>query len=195
MSPHEQLLKEMKEHLDESEVYAAYSADVARRYRKRDMVSKWVVAAAACGPFINKLADASEQFSSWVLAVIPLIAIGLPLLSYSRKIELASSLHGKYVAIIPKLRDLWRRLCADQSPADEQVAAWQVEIGDLEIRLAEIRRLKQEMPDIKSLAEKANAIAKEYTLPSFISSEETVSMENEDQGAFVPFEVPGAGGD
>ncbi|MCI5162526.1 MAG: hypothetical protein D3917_11025 [Candidatus Electrothrix sp. AX5] len=189
MNPHEQLLNEIKEHLEESEVYAAYSANVARHYRKRDLVSKWVVAAAACGPFIDKLATASQQMSSWTLALMPLLAIGLPLLNYSTKIELASSLHGHYVTIIPQLRNLWRHLCSTASPGDEQLTAWQNDIYDLETKLAEIRRLKQEMPVIRSLGEKAVAIAKKYTIPSFITADETTVIENEEQDAFIPYEL------
>ncbi|MCI5125765.1 MAG: hypothetical protein D3925_15160 [Candidatus Electrothrix sp. AR5] len=192
MNPHEQLLSEMKEHLEESEVYAAYSANVARHYRKRDLLSKWVVAAAACGPFIDKLAASSQQISSWMLAVMPLLAIGLPLLNYSAKIELASALHGNYVAVIPQLRSLWRHLCSTASPNDEQLTGWQNEICDLETRLAEIRRLKQEMPSITSLAEKANTIAKKYTIPSFITADEKnnpLEHEEEHDDAFVSYDV------
>ncbi|MCI5167264.1 MAG: hypothetical protein D3903_14515 [Candidatus Electrothrix sp. GM3_4] len=197
MSPHEQLLSEMKEHLDESEVYAAYSANVARRCRKRDLLSKWGVAAAASGPFMNWLSNTSETTYSWVLAAMPLLAIGLPLLNYSAKIELASSLHSHYVTIIPQLRNLWRHLCSTASPNDEQLTGWRNEICDLETRLAEIRRLKQEMPHIKSLAEKANTIAKKYTIPSFtITDEKNNSIENEEQshdGAFFSYDVHHAG--
>ncbi len=192
MNPHEQLLNEMKEHLDESEVYAAYSANVARHYRKRDLISKWVVAAAACGPFIDKLATSSQQISSWMLAVMPLLAIGLPLLNYSAKIELASSLHGKYVDMIPHLRDLWRKLCSNKPPTEEQLTLWQSEIYNLESKLAEIRRLKQEMPNIKSLSAKANTIAKKYAIPSFtIADEKNNPLEHEEQhdDAFVSYDI------
>ncbi|MCI5223626.1 MAG: hypothetical protein D3924_13385 [Candidatus Electrothrix sp. AR4] len=198
MSPHEQLLSDMKEHLNESEAYAAYSANVARRYRKRDLISKWVVAAAASGPFMNWLSSTSETTYSWVLVTMPLLAIGLPLLNYSAKIELASSLHGHYISVIPQLKKLWRRLCSNASPNDEQLTDWRNEICDLETRLAEIRRLKQEMPDIKSLAKKADTIAKKYTIPPFtLADEKNNAIENEERAhdidAYVSYDAPHAG--
>ncbi|MCI5143266.1 MAG: hypothetical protein D3909_16380, partial [Candidatus Electrothrix sp. ATG1] len=175
MNPHKQLLNETKEHLEESEAYAAYSASVDRRYRKRDLITKWVVAAAASGPFMSWLSNTSDKTYSSILAFMPLLAIGLPLLNYSAKIELASSLHNHYVTIIPQLRNLWRHLCSTASPGTEQVTAWQKEIYELETRLAEIRRLKQEMPYIKSLGKKANTIATKYTVPSLTISDDMVS--------------------
>lgn len=172
MPSHNQLLLDVRQHLQESEAHAAYAAEVSRHYRLRDAASKWIVAIAACGPLAAKLAHVPDNPASWLLAAIPLLALALPLLDYSRKIELASSLHGKYVEIIPRLKALWEELCADEAPSAEKLERWHKQMTGLDRRLAEIGARRSEMPDIQSLAVNAEADGGKYLLPPFVNQEE-----------------------
>jgi hypothetical protein len=152
------LVKETHKLLQDSEAYAAYAAKIVRRYRRNDMIAKWTVAAAACVPFMAKLNATSAPTASWFAALVPLLAIGLPLLNFSRVIQLASELHGKHAEILPQLKKIWREM----SSADEyapavaiQTEQWKKEIHDIDVRLAAIRAKKSEMPEMKSLMQEA----------------------------------------
>ncbi len=167
MPSHTQLLLDTRNHLQESEACAAYSADVAAYYRQRDAAWKWLVAAAACAPLIARLAHAGEGAAAWPLALIPLLAIALPLLGYAGKIELAASLHGKCAELIPQLKELWHELCAEEAPSAETLEVWHKRATELDRRLADLKALQADMPEIQSLAGQGGAAA-EYSLPHFV---------------------------
>jgi len=171
MPSHNQLLLDVRQHLQESEAHAAYAAEVSRHYRLRDTASKWIVAIAALGPVIGRLAQAPEGAPSWLLAAIPLVAVALPLLNYSKKIELASSLRGKYAEIIPRLKALWEELCADEAPPAEKLERWHKQMTELDRRLAEIASHQSGMPDLP-LAADTEADRGKYALPPFVEHEE-----------------------
>jgi hypothetical protein len=70
-------------------------------------------------PFITKINSVSSEAGSWVAAVIPLIAIALPIWSPERTVETAAGIHGKYMAILPPLRTLWRSLAVAPSQPEQ----------------------------------------------------------------------------
>lgn len=191
MVNHKQLIDDIHRLLETSEGYASYSAKVARLYRRRDTVTKWLVAVAACGPFIDKLTSTSEPIASWLLAIIPLLAIALPLLNYSKKIELAGSMHSNYVSVLPELRELWRLVCSRGKPSDRSLNSWNRTLSSVENKLAEIRTKKSEMPEIKKLAKEADKQAEKYKKPNFYDELESDEDEDgdDDRGSVVNYEM------
>jgi hypothetical protein len=158
MSAFRALVLEVHKTLQDTEAYAAYAAKVVRRYRRNDLMAKWTVAAAACAPFMAKLQSSSASTASWFSALVPLLAIGLPFLNFSRMIQLASELHGKHAEILPPLRKIWREMSvADEyAPNTEKLTEqWRKEIHDIDLRLAAIRAKKSDMPEIRSLSDEA----------------------------------------
>jgi hypothetical protein len=158
MSAFRTLASEVHKLLQDTEAYAAYAAKIVRRYKRNDTIAKWTVAAAACAPFVEKLRTTSASTASWFVALVPLLAIGLPLLNFSRVIQLASELHGKHAEILPQLKKIWREISSadEYSPATAQLTEqWKKEIHDIDVRLAAIRAKKSEMPEIKSLQDEA----------------------------------------
>ena len=159
--------------LQNSEAYAAYAAKVAQRYRSRDIATKWVVATASCAPLVDKLRTSTADGASWFLALVPLIAIGLLLLNFSKVIQISSELHGKYVEILPALRKLWREMSASTGAGfgtEELVKSWRKDLNDIDTRLSPLRAMKSEMPEINSLKVEAENDCEKYRMPSDTSS-------------------------
>ena len=167
--------------LQNTEAYAAYAAKVARRYRQYDITAKWIVAAAVCVPFVDKLRSTSADTASWFLALVPLIALGLPLVNFSRVIQLASELHGKHAEILPQIKDIWREISAISDHTlvtGETIEKWSKEVHDIDLRLAAIRTKKSEMPEIKSLIEQAEKDCEKFPLPQNQTAEFHSSYDN-----------------
>ncbi len=154
--------------LVEAETYVSYSAAVARRYRAFDIFTKWIVAISASAPFIGKLSEISVETTAWFLATVPLLALLLPILRLGDVVGNASSVHGKYVSLLPALQKLWRETCRASGEAidnpqilDELDEA----LSRLHERIAEFRTDKLNLPDIAKLAELAKSKIPPYPLP------------------------------
>src|SRR5829696_8011792 len=106
----ENLDSELREKLRQVEYLSCYSVAVVRLVRKRHFYAKILVAIAGCIPFMAKLQDFSNQTAGWVAALVPLVAVALPIWNPDRILEVASTLHGRYSETVPVLRRLWRQV-------------------------------------------------------------------------------------
>jgi len=87
--------------LEDVEFLACYSAAIVRVVRQRERWAKWLVAVAACVPFLARLRAISGPTADWLVAIVPLLAIGLPIWNPDKTIEAASTLHGRYLPGTP----------------------------------------------------------------------------------------------
>lgn len=153
--------------LDDVEFLACYSAAVARVVRQREKLSKWLVAIAACVPFLARLRAISGPTADWLVAIIPLVAIGLPIWNPERVIEAAFTLHGRYLQALPALRALWRRLRDFEGPSEATgtlVSEAASELETLEKELAAIRSESSSLPDISKLKLRCRSSVPKYSL-------------------------------
>lgn len=140
--------------LEDVEFLACYSAAIARVVRQRERWVKWLVAVAACVPFLARLRAISGPTADWLVAIVPLLAIGLPIWNPERTIEAASTLHGRYLQALPPLRALWRRVRDFEGPSEATgtlVSEVAGELETLEQELASIRSEASTLPDVRKL--------------------------------------------
>jgi hypothetical protein len=161
------LTRDVTEKLEDTEFLACYSVAVTRRVRKQQRWAKWLVAVAASVPFVAHLRAISGPTADWVVAIVPLLAVALPIWNPERTLEVASTLHGRYHQVLPLLRALWRRLRDFEGPS-EATATLVQEISDrfktLDEQIASIRSGISSLPDIRKLKERCKASVPRYAL-------------------------------
>jgi hypothetical protein len=151
--------------LEDVEFLACYSAAIARVVRKRERWAKWLVAVAACVPFLARLRAISGPTADWLVAIVPLLAIGLPIWNPEKTIEAASKLHGRYIQVLPPLRALWRRLRDFDGPSEATGTLVNEVAGELKIleqELASIRSEASSLPDIRKLKLRCKSSVPKY---------------------------------
>jgi hypothetical protein len=159
------LTRDVTAKLQDVEFLACYSAGVARLVGRREKWAKWLVAAAACVPFVARLREVSGPVADWVVAVIPLLAVGLPVWRPEKTIGTASMLHGRYLQVLPALRALWRRLRDFEGPSEATstlVTEAARELETLEQELASIRSKSSGLPDIGRLKRRCKSSVPDY---------------------------------
>lgn len=146
----------------------AYTGGVARRYRKRDAILRWIVAAAACAPFVGQLRSTSGIVTAWTLALVPLIGLALPLLNYSRTVDVAKDMSVEYATILVDLRHLWRSFDVDQPPPDRRFIEINERYEAIDARLATLNSQLVELPSMKSLLDEVERKIRRSPLPKHI---------------------------
>jgi len=153
--------------LEDTEFLACYAVAVARSIRRRQRWAKWVVAGAASVPFIAHLRAVSGPTADWLIAIVPLLAIALPIWNPDSTIETATTIHGRYHQVLPSLRSLWRKLRDFEGPSEataELVREVEREFKALEEELASIRSAISSMPDIRRLKDQCKSSIPNYRL-------------------------------
>ena len=149
------LLVEVKGALIKAELNAAYCAVYVRETRRKQAVLRYVVAIAACAPFISKLGSVSSDAAGWVTAIVPLIAIALPIWNADKSIEQAAEIFGKYSSVLPGVRELWRELSLhyeyDRNIDHYDVAEAKDRLSQLDARLTDCARAITNVPDLPRL--------------------------------------------
>lgn len=152
----------------ETEAMAAYAARLARRFTRRDRLTKWVVAAASCAPFVVKLRDTSLSAATWLTSTIPLLAVALPFIDYGSRIKTATSIHEKHASLLPQVRDIWRNV-RDESIAStpENMQRLRERLRELEQGIAAAGHEKPLLPDVPSArrAAEKDVNTTQYTPP------------------------------
>jgi hypothetical protein len=177
------LRSEVRDKLRHMEYMSCYAAAVARRVRKHNFAAKIVVAAAACVPFMAKIQEVSSDTASWATALVPLVALTLPIWNPDKILEAASKLHGGYSELLPPLRSLWRRL---RDFSDEAAGNWQEvaeaahkQLAEIEERASSFAAEVRLLPEVESLKMKCSK-----SIPSY-EDEKGGSAPNMGPGAVV----------
>lgn len=157
---------EVRKQLIAAEVYAAYSTAVLRRVNKQQVYAKWIVAAAACAPFVAQLTQTSSVLGAWVPAVVPLVAVGLPIWQPDKTVERAATVRARLALIIAILRPHWRTLIV---PISADILADPNDLQRAHEALREAEKIKAEisseysrLPDIPKLRKRAAESVPDY---------------------------------
>ena len=170
--------------LNELDYIGAYSAAVFRRTEKQDKWARLFVACAACAPFIAKLTSAAPpNLASWMTAVLPLAAIGLPIWSPGKRMELAAKIELRTAVIGAALMPHWHALRAvlqqgrELNDADLEKANAALAQANNDRAAVKVDLLQ--LPDIPALRAKASASVRDYCkksgpIPSRLSEPGTI---------------------
>jgi hypothetical protein len=160
---------EIREKLRHVEYMSCYSVAVVRLVRKRHFYAKILVAVAGCIPFMAKLQNVSGETASWIAALVPLVAVALPIWNPDRLVEVGSTLHGRYAELIPPLRRLWRQirdiLPGDRADEGKIVEEAYEQLAAVEEQLASFHGEIAQLPDIGSVKERCAGSIPKYDEP------------------------------
>jgi hypothetical protein len=145
------LVIQVRDELTQAERMTAYAAAITRRYRTRDIRLKWVVAIASCAPFVGQLRKVSTTSADWLLALVPLLALLLPLLNYGKVIDVARELHSEYSTSLTQLQTLWRQMQLESPPTNAVLSHFENTFSEIERQIAKVRTKKVDLPDSDSL--------------------------------------------
>jgi hypothetical protein len=147
-----------------AETYCMYFAGVAKRYRQLDRLARFIIAAFACAPLIAKITQVSATTASWIVALVPLVAISLPIWNPSKTSEDAAVLHGKYNLFVEYLKNTWRSIKNPPSDADHEkvFAAVKAQLTDIGQQLAATAQAHAHIPDVHSIKAAAKIDTSKY---------------------------------
>ncbi len=161
-----QFAEEVKKQLLDCELKACYSTQIARKLRTRLRVFKFIVAAAACAPFMAKVTALSNEVATWIAAVVPLVAIALAVWDPEKTIEIASQLHGRFSETLPRLRSVWLKICTfKDNEFDQLLELLRKELADIDTQVGSFRGRVSDLPDKPSITVECSRALPNYDLP------------------------------